>query len=101
MVLRAGGPAPTSEYVGRVALQQAWGGGEGGFAPLARTVEDDLVRAGGEDEGLGVVGEKAQALAGERDGVERVTEIKNWRHWGPGERGGHGGCGRHCREPRG
>ena len=34
------------------------GGGEGGLAPLAGTVEDDLIGARGEDEGLGGVGRK-------------------------------------------
>src|ERR1019366_3692273 len=37
------------------------GGGDGGLAPLAGAVEDDLLRAGGEDEGLAGIGMKAEA----------------------------------------
>src|SRR5207245_1895106 len=60
--------------------ENSLGGGEGGLAPLARTVQDDLPGAGVEDESLLGVGVNVQALAGEGDRVERVTEVKNGGH---------------------
>ena len=58
-------------------------GGEGGLAPLAGTVQDDLLGSGREDEGLLGVGLKVQALAGEGDRVERVADVKKRGHRDP------------------
>src|SRR5437870_4922127 len=77
------------------------GGGESGLAPLARTVEDDVLGSGGEDEGLDGVGLKVEALASEADGVEGVADVKKWGHWDPGVREGNEERGPRCRELRG
>src|SRR5580700_5603287 len=50
---------------------------------------------------IGGVGRRAQALASERDGIERVANIKKRGHRDPGEHGGRAVHGRQCREPRG
>ena len=59
------------------------GGGERGLAPLAGAIQDDLLGAGGEDEGLLGVGLKVQAFTGEGDRVERVADVKKRGHRSP------------------
>jgi len=56
-------------------------GGEGGLAPLAGAVEENELRPGREEIGLDGVGTKGEAILGEADGVEGVTDIEERGHF--------------------